>query len=89
MFYKVSIAILSLCCGFLLYQNYHLTKKLDLTYNGVVEAHRILNESMIMMESMQQMLPDEIEAVSREVAREEGIKLFKEFAENFKKATGK
>ena len=44
---------------------------------------------MIIMESMQQMLPDEIEAISREVSREEGIKLFKEFAENFKKATGK
>ena len=38
--------------------------------------------SMIMMDSMQQMLPDEIETVSREVAREEGIKLFKEFSEN-------
>ena len=82
MFYKVSIAILSLCCGFLLYQNYHLTKKLDHTYNGVIEAHRILNESMIMMESMQQMLPDEIEAVSREVARQEGIKLFKELIDD-------
>ena len=44
---------------------------------------------MIMIDAMQQMLPDEIEAVSREVAREEGIKLFKEFAENFKKATEK
>ena len=34
------------------------------------------------MDSMQQMLPDEIKTVSREVAREEGIKLFKEFSEN-------
>ena len=28
---------------------------------------------MIIMESMQQMLPDEIEAISRDVSREEGI----------------
>ena len=89
MFYKVSIAILSLCCGFLLYQNYHIANKLDHTYNGLVEAHRMLNESMITMGSMQEMIPNEIEIVSREVAREEGIKLFKEFSENLKKATGK
>ena len=38
---------------------------------------------------MQQMLPEEIEIVSREVAREEGLKLFKQFAENLNKATGK
>ena len=82
MFYKVSTVILFLCCTFLLYQNYHLEKKLDHTYTGVIEAHRMLTECMIMMDSMQQMLPDEIETVSRQVAREEGIKLFKEFSEN-------
>ena len=49
----------------------------------------MLNECMITMEAMQQMLPNEIETVSREVAREEGIKLFKEFSENLKKATGR
>ena len=81
--------MLFLCCGFLFYQNYHLANKLDHTYNGVIEAHRMLNECMITMEAMQQMLPNEIETVSREVAREEGIKLFKEFSENLKKATGK
>ena len=42
----------------------------------------MLSDCMIMMDSMQQMLPDEIKTVSREVAREEGIKLFKEFSEN-------
>ena len=89
MFHKVSTAILFLCCGFLFYQNHNLSDKLDHTYRGVIESHRALDNYMITMESMQQMLPEEIETVSREVAREEGLKLFKQFAENLNKATGK
>lgn len=81
--------MLLLCCGFLFYQNYHLANKLDHTYRGVTESHRVLNECMMMVDGMKDLLPHEIETVSRKVAREEGLKLFKEFAENLNKATEK
>jgi len=39
----------------------------------------------MMMESFVEFAPQEMESIARKASREEGIKLFKEFASNFKK----
>jgi hypothetical protein len=42
-----------------------------------------------MLESFVEMAPREMEIIARKASREEGIKLFKEFASNFKKLNEK
>ena len=49
------------------------------------DNQRLITDLQMMMESFIELAPQEMESIARKASREEGIKLFKEFASNFKK----
>tara|TARA_Y100000004_G_scaffold72720_1_gene81625 strand:- start:599 stop:790 length:192 start_codon:yes stop_codon:yes gene_type:complete len=49
------------------------------------DNQRAITDLQMMMESFIELAPQEMESIARKASREEGIKLFKEFASNFKK----
>ena len=49
------------------------------------DSQRVVTDLQMMMESFVELAPQEMESIARKASREEGIKLFKEFASNFKK----
>ena len=49
------------------------------------DMYRQVNDNSMTLDSIMEQVPPEVERISRKVAREEGIKLFKEFSENFNK----
>tara|TARA_Y100000361_G_scaffold89565_1_gene79608 strand:+ start:3220 stop:3411 length:192 start_codon:yes stop_codon:yes gene_type:complete len=49
------------------------------------DNQRVITDLQMMMESFIELAPQEMESIARKAGRQEGIKLFKEFASNFKK----
>ena len=49
------------------------------------DLYRQVNDNSLMLDSIMQQVPQEVERISRRVAKEEGIKLFEEFRNNFNK----
>ena len=49
------------------------------------DLYRQVNDNSLVLDSIMQQVPQEVERISRKVAREEGVKLFKQFSENFNK----
>ena len=49
------------------------------------DLYRQVNDNSLMLDSIMQQGPQEVERISRRVAKEEGIKLFEEFRDNFNK----
>ena len=84
--YQASIASLLIVS---LTFNYTLSREIDHLRAGVMSANMMATDNSITMEDALQMLssegPREVERISRKVAREEVIKGFKEFNENFQK----
>ena len=81
---KFNIVIL-LFLGVLCWELYTLDKKADNQMSAFVGQQQHINDIHLMLESFVEMAPREMESIARQVSREEGIKLFKEFASNFKK----
>ena len=49
------------------------------------DLYRQANDNSLILDSIMQQVPQEVERISRRVAKEEGIKLFEEFRDNFNK----
>lgn len=81
---KFNIVIL-LFLGVLCWESYRLEKKADRQMSAFVGQQQHINDIHLMLESFVEMAPREMESIARQTSREEGIKLFKEFASNFKK----
>ena len=81
---KFNIVIL-LFLGVLCWESYRLEKKADRQMSAFVGQQQHINDIHLMLESFVEMAPREMESIARQTSREEGIKLFKEFAANFKK----
>ena len=78
-------AILTVWAGFLTYKVVQLEKKINMYGSMSTDLYRQTNDNSLMLDSVMQQVPREVERISRKVAKEEGIKLFKEFADNFRK----
>ena len=81
---KFNIVIL-LFLGLLCLESYRLEKKSDMQMSAFVSQEQHINEIHLMLETFVEMAPREMESIARQTSREEGIKLFKEFAANYKK----
>ncbi len=64
---------------------YDQEKQLDMYSSMSADIYRQVNDNSLLLDSIMEQVPPEVERISRRVAKEEGIKLFKEFADNFKK----
>lgn len=81
---KFNIVIL-LFLGVLCWESYRLEKKADRQMSAFLGQQQHINDIHLMLESFVEMAPREMESIARQASREEGIKLFREFAANFKK----
>ena len=82
---RVFCTILTIWAGFLTYKVVKLEKKVNMYGSMSTDVYRQVNDNSLIIESIMEQVPPEVERISRRVAKEEGIKLFKQFADNFKK----
>ena len=67
------------------WKSYDQQKQINMHTSMYSDTYRQINDNSLMLDSIMQQVPEEVERISRKVAKEEGIKLFKQFADNFKK----
>lgn len=77
--------VLLVFLGLLCWETYSLDKRIRQQTSLYVDSQRVITDLQMMMESFVEFAPQEMESIARKASREEGIKLFKEFASNFKK----
>ena len=78
-------AVLTVWAGFLTYKVVDLEKKVNMINSMSSDVYRQTNGNSLLLDSIMEQVPEEVERISRKVAKEEGIKLFKQFADNFRK----
>ena len=81
---RIFCVVLTVWAGFLTYKVVQLEKKINMTSSMSADLYRQVNDNSLMLDSIMEQVPSVVERISRRVAKEEGIKLFKEFADNFK-----
>ena len=75
-------------CGLIVvlaWQNSKLQDKVNMMESMNADLYRQVNDNSLMLDNIMQQIPPEVERISRRVAKEEGIKLFQEFRDNFNK----
>jgi len=77
--------VLLVFLGLLCWETYSLDKRISQQTSMYADNQRVITDLQMMMESFVELAPQEMESIARKTSREEGIKLFKEFASNFKK----
>jgi|TARA_R100001129_G_scaffold62242_1_gene42396 hypothetical protein len=73
--------------GFMCSDIYNLRQKINIMHSMNADLYRQVNDNSMMLDSITEQIPPEVERISRRVAKEEGIKLFKKFSENFNNLT--
>ena len=73
--------------GFMCSDIYNLRQKINMINSMNADLYRQVNDNSMMLDSITEQIPPEVERISRRVAKEEGIKLFKKFSENFNNLT--
>tara|TARA_Y100000361_G_scaffold67012_1_gene58908 strand:+ start:496 stop:780 length:285 start_codon:yes stop_codon:yes gene_type:complete len=82
---RIFCAVLTVWAGFLTYKVVDLEKKVNMINSMSSDVYRQVNDNSLLLDSIMEQVPEEVERISRKVAKEEGIKLFKQFADNFRK----
>ena len=82
---RIFCAVLTVWAGFLTYKVVDLEKKVNMINSMSSDVYRQTNGNSLLLDSIMKQVPQEVERISRKVAKEEGIKLFKQFADNFRK----
>ena len=84
------LAIMAITIGCLGLSNYRLGKRINQLEANALHSNMHLNDTAMKLEMFLSMIEEEmhssIRRISRPIAREEVIKGFKQFAENFNKA---
>ena len=81
---RIFCVVLTVWAGFLTYKVVQLEKKINMYSSISTDVYRQVNDNSLMLDSIMEQVPSEVGRISRRIAKEEGIKLFKEFADNFK-----
>ena len=75
-------------CGLIVllaWQNSKLQDKVNMMESMNADLYRQVNDNSLVLDNIMQQIPPEVERISRRVAKEEGIKLFQQFRDNFNK----
>jgi len=75
-------------CGLIVllgWQHSKLQDKVNMIESMNADLYRQSNDTALTLDSVMQQIPPEVERISRRVAKEEGIKLFQQFRDNFNK----
>ena len=84
---RIFCVVLTVWAGFLTYKVVKLEKKVNMYGSMSTDVYRQVNDNSLVLDSIMEQVPSEVERISRRVAKEEGIKLFKKFSENFNNLT--
>ena len=82
---RIFCVVLTVWAGFLTYKVVELEKKINTYESLYVDTYRQINQNSLLLEDLMEQIPPEVQRIARKVAKEEGIKLFKQFGENFRK----
>ena len=77
--------ILFTILGFMVYNSYKTQEMVAENRSMLMDGFQHVAEVQMMMDSFVQLAPDEMESIARRISKEEGLKLFKQFAENLNK----
>ena len=77
--------ILFTILGFMGYNSYKTQEMVAENRSMLMDGFQHVAEVQMMMDSFVQLAPDEMESIARRISKEEGLKLFKQFAENLNK----
>ena len=72
-------------CGLIVvlaWQNSKLQDRVNMMESINADSYRQINQNSLILEDLMEQVPPEVERISRKIAREEGVKLFKQFSEN-------
>ena len=75
-------------CGLIVvlaWQNSKLQDRVNMMESINADSYRQINQNSLILEDLMEQVPPEVESISRKIAREEGVKLFKQFSENLNK----
>ena len=75
-------------CGLIVvlaWQNSKLQDRVNMMESINADSYRQINQNSLILEDLMEQVPPEVERISRKIAREEGVKLFKQFSENLNK----
>ena len=75
-------------CGLIVllgWQHSKLQDKVNMIESMNADLYRQSNDTALTLDSVMQQIPPEVERISRRVAKEEGVKLFQQFRDNFNK----
>ena len=78
-----------ICIIYLGLSNHSLKKQVNMMKSMNADLYRQVNDNSLVLDSIMQQVPQEVERISRRVAKEEGIKLFEEFRDNFNELSEK
>ena len=70
---------------FMGYNSYKTQEMVAENRSMLMDGFQHVAEVQMMMDSFVQLAPDEMESIARRISKEEGLKLFKQFAENLNK----
>ncbi len=77
--------ILFTILGFVGYNSYKTHQMVAENRSMLMDGFQHLSELQMIMDGFLEIAPNEMERIARRISREEGIKLFQQFAENFNK----
>ena len=77
--------ILFTILGFMGYNSYKTQEMVAENRSMLMDGFQHVAEVQMMMDSFVQLAPEEMESIARRISKEEGLKLFKQFAENLNK----
>ena len=77
--------ILFTILGFMGYNSYKTQEMVAENRSMLMDGFQHVAEVQMMMDSFVELAPDEMESIARRISKEEGLKLFKQFAENLNK----
>ena len=77
--------ILFTILGFMGYNSYKTQEMVAENRSMLMDGFQHVAEVQMMMDIFVQLAPDEMESIARRISKEEGLKLFKQFAENLNK----
>lgn len=82
---RIFCAVLTVWAGFLTYKVVNLEKKVNMINSMSSDVYRQVNDNSLLLDSIMGQVPEEVERISRRIAKEEVIKAMKALQENISK----
>lgn len=82
---RIFCAVLTAWAGFLTYKVVDLEKKVNMTNSMSSDIYRQVNDNSLLLDTIMEQVPPEVERISRRIAKEQVINAMKALQENISK----